>query len=282
MDEQVRERGGGERAGRLRLRRGLFGKYLVTIVSLVTIGLLIGNLLGLWFTYRQAKHDAASVERTEAAGIRQRVSDLLGEAELDAQLVAASSVVRPTLEQRARHLVESLGPPHQFTDLSYIAPGGREMVRAPRDSSARIGPGRDLATDPAFRAARHSDVAFGRVSVRTTANGRVVVLPIAVPAGDGGVQWAALDLDGVRRELTALASAAPGHVAYFVDPRGIVAAHSDPALALDGTNVSRLPQVRRALAGDLGGPAASGRSPNGARMLTFATRMSPPGWILFV
>ena len=282
MDEQVRGRGRGERTGHLRLRRGLFGKYLVTIVSLVALGLLLGNLLGLWFTYRQAIHDAASVERTEAAGIRQRVFDLLGEAELDARVVAASAVIRPTLEQRARHLAEFLGTPHQFTDLSYIAPGGREMVRVSRDSSARIGLGRDLATDPAFRAAHHGDVAFGRVSVRTTANGRVVVLPIAVPASDGGVQWAALDLDVVRRELTTLASVAPGHVAYVVDPRGIVAAHSDPALALDGTNVSRLPQVRRALAGDLGGPAASGRSPNGARMLTFATRMSPPGWLLFV
>ena len=135
MDEQVRERGGGERAGRLRLRRGLFGKYLVTIVSLVTIGLLIGNLLGLWFTYRQAKHDAASVERTEAAGIRQRVSDLLGEAELDAQLVAFGSGVRPTLEQRARQLAESLGTPHQFTDLSYIAPGGRDRKSTRLNSS---------------------------------------------------------------------------------------------------------------------------------------------------
>jgi signal transduction histidine kinase/DNA-binding response OmpR family regulator len=245
---------------------------------------VLGNLLGLWFTHRQALHDAASAERTEASGIRDRVKEVLDAAEVDAATVANTGVARPTLAQRARQLEAFMGTPHAFTDLSYVSPRGVELVHVPKDSAPKVGIGRNFSHEPAFQAARRGTLAFGRIRVRTSPNGRNVVIPVAVPAGlgDGGVVWAYVDLESVRRVLTALASAAPGHVVYIVDTRGVVAAHSDTALRLDGTNLSRLPQVRRALAGDLGPAAAPGRSPDGTRMLSYASRMSPPNWLLFV
>ena len=93
---------------------------------------------------------------------------------------------------------------------------------------------------------------------------------------------AQVNLQGIHDELRALVGAAPGFAAYVVDHRGRVAAGSGPSSLLGGTSVAGLPQVRRALAGHVGARPVDGRTLGGTDVFSYATRMDPSGWLLFV
>jgi signal transduction histidine kinase/DNA-binding response OmpR family regulator len=278
-----RERDSGAQEGRWPwLRSRLFLKYLAIIVSLVGAAVLATSLVALWFTQEQARDEVTTVERTAAGGIRDSLHAQLGQAVQDAQAAATGGARGASLAEVRDELVSFVNPQYRFTDVSYVDPAGVERVRVSRDSKGFVGEGRRLANDPLFRATQAGTVAYGPIEVRTSGFGRQVVMTIAVPRTiDGGAIFAQLDLVGVQRQVADLAATTPGYAAYLVDDRGVVAAHSDPRARLDGRSVADRPQVRRALAGDLPDDAVSGRS-SGDEVLSYALRMTPPGWLLFV
>src|SRR5262249_57634278 len=135
-------------------------------------------------------------ERTGAAAVGDRVSGVLGDAVLDAQTITQTGVATPTLAQRKAQYKPFLITPHPFTDISYVDPSGIERVRVSKDATARLARRLSFRNDPAFLAARRGDVGFGSVAVRSSPNGRQVVMPIAVPdLTGGGVIRAPIDLD---------------------------------------------------------------------------------------
>jgi signal transduction histidine kinase/DNA-binding response OmpR family regulator len=281
VTDRKRKRGWWGTGWRPRAPRSLFAKYLAIIVSLATLAVLATSLSELWFTNRQTHDQVSTVERTTAAGIRASLSSTLEEAVSDAETVARSGLAHPSPAQRERELLKFMGQFYPFTELSYVAPSGREEVRVSIDSRTVFG-GSDLARDPVFREARRGNVAFGPVALRSRGNGRQTVMAVAVPAPPGGVILAQVNLRGIEDQLQALAGASPGYSALVVDDRGVVAADSDPTSLLGGRDLSYLPQVRRALDGELGADAGAGRAVGGTSVLSYAIRMDPPGWLLFV
>ena len=246
------------------------------------VAVLATSLVGLWFTEQNAQDEVTKVARTAAGGMRDGLRAQLSQAVQDARAAATGGAEGATPTELRDKLISFVGPQYPFTDVSYVDPAGVERVRVSRDSRSFVGEGRRLANDPLFRAARAGTVAYGPAVVRTSGIGRQVVMTIAVPrTADGGAIFARLDLAPVQRQLTALAATTPGYRAYIVDERGVVAAHSDPHLGLDGRSVAERPQVERALAGDMPDEAASGRALSG-EVLSYALRMTPPGWLLFV
>jgi signal transduction histidine kinase len=105
-------------------------------------------------------------------------------------------------------------------------------------------------------------------------------------AADGGVTTAEVNLKFIWDVVSQIRIGSTGR-AYVVDGRGQLVAHPDISLVLQKTDLSRLEQVRAALAG----PAAPGSSDReitvakdsgGRQVLTASAPVSPLGWWVFV
>ena len=147
-----------------------------------------------------------------------------------------------------------------------------------------VGSQADFSTDPRFKEARPGRPYFGPVYFRKESE-PYLTLSVA-GGGDAGVTVAEVNLKFIWDVVSQIRIGSTGR-AYVVDGRGQLVAHPDISLVLQKTDLSRLDQVRAALAG----PPAPGspdremtvaQDSGGRQVLTASAPISPLGWWVFV
>jgi signal transduction histidine kinase len=262
------------------VKRGLFLKYVVLFVGLVTGVLVINAALDLYFVYQDNRRASIEVQKEKAEAAAQRIESFVRNIENQIGWVAQAQWAALPVEQRRFDDVRLLRQVPAITELVQLDRQGREQLRVSRLSMDVVGAGTDRSTEPAFVEAIANRVYFGPVYFRKESE---PYLTMAVAhGGKSGVTIAEVNLKLIWDVVSQIKVGKEGY-AYVVDRLGRLVAHPDISLVLRGTDMSRLAQVAAALKpqGQDGGPVdATNRT--GVSVLSAHAAIPALGWLVFV
>ena len=262
------------------MKRGLFLKYVVLFVGLVTGVLVINAALDLYFVYQDNRRASIEVQHEKAEAASQKIESFVRNIENQIGWVAQAQWANLPLEQMRFDDARLLRQVPAITELVQLDHQGREQLSVSRLSIDVIGAGTDRSAEPAFVEAMANKVYFGPVHFRDESE---PYLTMAVAhGGKSGVTIAEVNLKLIWDVVSQIKVGEEGH-AYVVDRLGRLVAHPDISLVLRGTDMSRLAQVAAALKpeGQDAGPVdATNRA--GVSVLSAHAPIPALGWLVFV
>jgi signal transduction histidine kinase len=271
--------------GVVRPRGRLFWKYVVLFAILVSGALLTSGLVELYFSYRENLAALVALQREQAAGAAGRIEAFVRDIERQVGWASQGQIgTRQTVEQRRFEFIRLQRQAPAVTEVSQLDTTGHEQLRVSRLAMDVVGSQADFSTDPRFKEARPGRPYFGPVYFRKESE-PYLTLSVA-GGGDAGVTTAEVNLKFIWDVVSQIRIGSTGR-AYVVDGRGQLVAHPDISLVLQKTDLSRLEQVRAALAGP-GPPESPGpeitvaKDSSGRQVLTASAPISPLGWWVFV
>ena len=266
-------------------RGGLYLKYLVLFVGLVTGVLAINAAADLYFVYRDKTRTAIAVQHEKAEAAAQRIESFMREIERQIGWVAHAQWSALPLEQRQFDFIRLQRQVPAITELTHLDRDGREQLRMSRLAMDVVGSGVDRSNEPAFKEAVANRVYFGPVYFRKESE---PYLTVAVAhGGRGGVTLAEVNLKLIVDVILQIRVGREGY-AYVVDGLGRLVAHPDISLVLRRTDMNRLPQVVEARAGAMrpigGEPIDVGDAHNLADKPVLSAYAAIPAlhWLVFV
>jgi len=269
------------------MRGGLFGKYAVLFVALVSGTLLLASLTELFFSYRDSKAALARIQRKEALSAALKIDQFVTEIERQIALTTQDpwDDRAVALDRRELDYLRLLRKVAAITDISYLDPAGKEQLRVSRLARDVVGSRADFAREPKFLEAKSGKSYFSPVYFRDESE-PYVTIATAERGKTAGVTVADVNLKFVWEVISRIKIGNAGQ-AYVVDSRGVLIAHPDISLVLQKRDPSALPQVRAALAARPGSAADEDTatiSPGlqGGQVLTAYAAIAPLGWVVFV
>jgi PAS domain S-box-containing protein len=262
------------------VKRGLFLKYVVLIVGLVTGVLVINAALDLYFVYQDNRRASIEVQKEKAEAAAQRIESFVREIERQVGWVAQAQWAALPVEQRRFDYARLLRQVPAITELVQLDRQGHEQLLVSRFSMEVVGAGTDRSTEPAFVEAMANRVYFSPVYFHQESE---PYLTMAIAhGGKSGVTIAEVNLMLIWDVVSQIKVGKEGY-AYVVDRMGRLVAHPDISLVLRGTDMSRLAQVAAALkprGQDAGTVDASSRA--GVSVLSASAPIPALGWLVFV
>jgi len=262
------------------MKRGLFLKYVVLFVGLVTGVLMINAALDLYFVYQDNRRASIEVQKEKAEAAAQKIESFVREIEHQLGWVTQAQWAALPVEQRRLDYFRLLRQVPAITELVQIDPQGHEQLRVSRLSIDMVASNIDRSTEPAFVEAMVNRVYFGPVYFR---KGSEPYLTMAVAhGGKSGVTIAEVNLKLIWDVVSQLRIGRDGY-AYIVDRLGRLVGHPDISLVLRGTDMSRLAQVAAALTpGGQNAGTVDARNRAGVSVLSAHAAIPALGWLVFV
>jgi two-component system NtrC family sensor kinase len=132
------------------MKRGLFLKYVVLFVGLVTGVLMINAALDLYFVYQDNRRTSIEVQKEKAEAAAQKIESFVREIERQLGWVTQARWAALTVEQRRFDYVRLPRQVPAITELAQIDRQGHEQLRVSRLSMDMVGSNIDRSTEPAF------------------------------------------------------------------------------------------------------------------------------------
>ena len=270
-------------------RGGLFLKYAVALVLLVSGALVVSALVEIYFSYQENKAALSQIQREKALAAAVRIEQFVRELEHQLAWIAQTpwGARGVSLEQRRLDSLRLLRHAPAVTEVSHYDPGGHEQLRVSRLAMDVVGSNADFSHDPKFTQAIARKTYFSPVYFRKESE-PYMTIALAGTGEDAGVVAAEANLKFIWDVVSAI-KVGEGGRAYVVDAQGRLIAHPDISLVLQKTDVSALPQVqavRAAETDEQGRPmpiaATIGRSLQGKEVLSASASIDPLGWLVFV
>ena len=271
-------------------RRGLFRKYLLWFIGLVSAALLINAGIEVAFSYRENQVMLARLQGEKADAAAQRIAQFIGEIERQVGWTTQGQWAAGSVDQRRFDYVRLLRQVPAITELRQLDAAGKEQLKVSRLALDVVASGTDYSRDALFNDALAHKISFSPVYFR---NESEPYLTIAI-AGSGrnpGVTVADVNLKLIWDVIRGLQIGRHGY-AYVVDRQGRLIAHPDISLVLRNTSFAMLPQVAAGLR-EMGGTAlvppsgssdqnSSDMNNNRMRMLSAHATLPELGWLVFV
>jgi GAF domain-containing protein/HAMP domain-containing protein/anti-sigma regulatory factor (Ser/Thr protein kinase) len=258
----------------------LFRKYLLLILSLVTIALLASGVIGIYFSYQENKSALASLQHEKALAAAARIEQYITGIEQQLKY-AALPQISADVELRRIEFVKLLRQVPGITDIVQVDASGREQLLVSRLTMDNVNSGKDRSQEPAFQEARRARTWFGPVYFRKETE---PYLKIAIRTGTdaGPVTIADVNLKFIWDVVSRIRIGDKGK-AYVVDGNGYLVADPDIGLVLRKTNLGALPHVRAVTdAGRSDADAMVSTDLAGTPTLTSVAFIEPLGWRVFV
>jgi len=268
-------------------RGGLFAKYSIPLVVLVSGALVISGLVQIYFSYQENKSALARIQHEKAAAAAIRIEQFVRTLEHDLSWIAQTAwgARAVPLDQRRLDSLRLLRQSPAITEVSHIDPSGREQLRVSRLAMDVIGSNEDVSNDPRFVRAMTRETYFSPIYFRKESE-PYMTIAMAGAAEDAGVVIAEANLKFIWDVVSNLKVGEGGN-AYVVDERGRLIAHPDISVVLQKTDLSMLPQVRAVAEG--GGVGKSemfdamlGSDLSGTDVLSANATIAPLNWTVFV
>ena len=258
---------------------GLFRKYAAVLILLVGGMLLLSSLVGIYFSYQETKATLLGLERQQTLASAARIGQLVTRIEWQLRTVMAVPFDDPAMARSQREIdfVRLLRDVPAISEIVQLDSTGNVQLLVSRFAPNEIGSQRALAQDPRYVRTRIGRTYFGPVVFR---NDSEPYLTIAVPWGEGAPEVAAaeVNLDALR-EVVAQARVGTAGYVYVVDDHGTLIAHPDPSVVYQKRDLSKLPQLRVALAASGAHDALTGTEGlRGGRVLTSQATVERLGW----
>ena len=148
------------------MKRGLFLKYVVLFVGLVSGVLVINAALDLYFVYQDNRRASIEVQREKAEAAAQKIESFVREIERQLGWVTQAQWASLPDDTRRFDYVRLLRQVPAITELTQIDRQGREQLKVSRLSMDVVGAGTDRSQEPAFKEAVANKVYFSPVYFR--------------------------------------------------------------------------------------------------------------------
>ena len=261
----------------------LFRKYVALFVGIVCVALIANSVSEIWMAYEEqeaflirAQHDRAE---TAADKIGQFVKEIEGQIGWTTQLPW-----RPgDLEDRHIDAVRLLRQMSAIAELRQLDRSGREQLRVSRRAPDILTSNADLSHDTEFIEAVTKKVYYGPIYFLQDSEPHMTIA-MAGERSDSLVSVADVNLKFIWDVVSQMKVGERGR-AYLVDAEGRLIAHPDISLVLRKTDLSRLKQVRTALANpssELSEQVTTATDLQGSGVLTTYAAIAPLGWLVFV
>ncbi len=148
-------------------RRGrLFRRYLLLILTLVTIALLASGVISVYFTYQETKSALAALQHEKALAAASRIEQYILRIERQLDYAALPQLDASNVELRRIEFLKLLRQAPEVTDVAQLDATGHERLAVSRLGMDSIGSGRDRSQEAAFREAKAGRAWFGPVYFR--------------------------------------------------------------------------------------------------------------------
>jgi signal transduction histidine kinase len=258
----------------------LFRKYLLLILSLVTVALLASGGISVYFSYREHRFALASLQHEKAIGAASRIEQYVRQ--ISQQLLYASvpQLDAGDVEMRRIEFLKLLRQAPEVTDIAQLDAYGREQIAVSRLGMDIVASGRDRSGEPAFQSARGAQPWYGPVYFRKETE---PYMTVAIRSGDRGpVTMADVNLKFIWDVVSRIRIGDKGK-AYVVDASGFLVADPDIGLVLRKTSLSDLAHVKAAARLDASDePAMVSKDLAGTPVLTSMSPIEPLHWRVFV
>ena len=272
-------------SGSRRGRGGLFRKYLLLFIGLVSAALLINASIEAAFNYRENLTILERLQQEKADAAAQQIAQFIDEIERQLGWTTQGQWAAGSVEQRRFDYVRLLRQVPAITELRQLDAAGKEQLKVSRLAMDVVASGVDFSHDILVIDALSRKIAFSSVYFR---NESEPYLTIAI-AGSGrnpGVTMADVNLKLIWDVIRGLKVGRGGY-AYVVDQQGRLIAHPDISLVLRNTSFVTLPQVALGLR-ETGGaapapfPVGPRANNHGERVLSAHATLPALGWLVFV
>ncbi len=268
-------------AGRPAVRGRLFRKYLLLILSLVTIALLVSGGTSVYFSYQENKAALANLQQEKAVAAAARIGQYVQQITQQLAYASLPQLDPADVELRRIEFLKLLRQAPEVTDIAQLDPSGREQLAVSRLGMDVVGSGKDRSQEPAFRGARRGKPWFGPVYFRKETEPYMV---IAMRSGSdtGPVTVADVNLKFIWDVVSRIKIGEKGK-AYVVDGNGFLIADPDIGLVLRKTNLSQLAHVQASRARREGEETAMVSADHtGTVVLASVAPIETLGWSVFV
>jgi len=222
----------------------LFRKYLLLILSLVTIALLASGAISIYFSYQENKSALASLQHEKALAAATRIEQYIDQIVKQLVYAALPQLDASDVELRRIEFLKLLRQAPEVTDIAQLDTAGREQIAVSRLGMDNINSGKDRSQEDAFRNARRGQQWFGPVYFKKETE---PYMKIAIRSGSdtGPVTIADVNLKFIWDVVSRIKIGEKGK-AYVVDDNGFLVADPDIGLVLRKTNLASLPHVKAA------------------------------------
>jgi signal transduction histidine kinase len=263
------------------LRGRLFRKYLMLIISLVSVALLASGGIGLYFSYQEHRSALASLQREKAVAAASRIEQYLRQVTQQLTYAALPQIDASDVELRRIEFLKLLRQAPEVTDIAQLDGSGREQLAVSRLGMDVVASGKDRSGEPAFQQARRGQPWYGPVYFRKETE---PYMTVATRSGGPGspVTVAEVNLKFIWDVVSRIRIGEKGK-AYVVDTAGLLVADPDIGLVLRKTSMAALPHVIAARdVHDTDAPAMESVDLAGVAVLTSVAPIEPLDWKVFV
>ena len=234
----------------------------------------------MWFSYQQHRSELIGTlgEKATAAAdeIKRFIDGVTSEVKRTTQLPWSPG----TIERRRADAQRLLREVPAIARLAWLDPTGKEQVRV----SQRLVIAEPYYEDNSLAVPNFGETVAGKVYYGPV-QGRSMTIAVGGTQPDAGASVAEVDL-AFLWDLVSKIKAGEHGLAFVVDAQGRLIAHPDIALVLRNPDMTRLDQVKAALAagpGAVADPVQEARDINGRKVLTASAAVAPYlGWRVFV
>ena len=263
-------------------RGRLFRKYLLLILSLVTLVLLISSGINLYFSYQENRAALGSLQQEKAVGAASRIEQYVRQVSQQLAYASLPQLDASDIEARRIEFLKLLRQAPEVTDISQLDTTGFEVIAVSRLGMDIVSAAKDRSGDAAFIQAKRGQPWFGQVYFRKETEPYMTVAIRSGGGEKGPVTVAEMNLKFIWDVVSRIRIGEKGK-AYVVDASGLLVADPDIGVVLRKTNLGALAHVKAAAKMQaLDEPALVSHNLQGTQVLTSFANIETLGWKVFV
>jgi signal transduction histidine kinase/CheY-like chemotaxis protein len=278
-------------------RGGLFRKYVVMFVAIVSLALAINGASDIWFSYHEQQDLLVRIQREQVKSAVDKIGQFLNEITAGLSWETQLSWSDTTLNDWQFDAVRVMRQVPALTEIVQLDATGHEQFRMSREAPDVIESHVDHSHDAAFIQATANKIYYGRVYFIDESQPHMTIAMAGV-GPEFGVVVGQVNLTFIWDVISQIRVGKHGQ-AYVVDEAARLIAHPDISQVLRKTDMSALKQVQTARSGlsrmqaarsgkftdqpdqlfqgvDMQGVDITGRS-----VLSAYAEVTPPGWLVF-
>jgi signal transduction histidine kinase/FixJ family two-component response regulator len=263
-------------------RGGLFLKYVVMFVTVVSFALAINGASDIWFSYQEQKALLFRIQSGQAKSAAEKIDQFLSEVTAGLAWETQLSWSDSTLDEWQFDAVRLLHQVPALTEITQLDATGRERFRMSREAPDVIESGIDHSKEAAFIQATAHKIYYGPVYFIDESRPSMTIAMAGIRP-EFGVIVAQVNLTFIWDVVSQIRVGKHGQ-AYVVDDAARLIAHPDISLVLRKTDMSRLAQVQAANSAQSNGSPEEplqGVDIKGRSVLSAFAEVAPPGWRVF-